>query len=148
MGYPLTSDFTAINRKELLSRLYGLSANPSRSTIWEWMTRSGFSYTKRKKRYFVDTHESKANRQYRKEQTARYLRGEQRMFRWYQLPLDKAQKLASQGFLVAGRGYIYKTINGGKTWEKILYVSEKIGFSDIETHGILGNNWYNFYKLI
>ena len=24
----------------------------------------------------------------------------------------------------------------------------KIGFSDIETHGILGNNWYNFYKLI
>ena len=25
---------------------------------------------------------------------------------------------------------------------------KKIGFSDIETHGILGNNWYNFYKLI
>ena len=25
---------------------------------------------------------------------------------------------------------------------------KKIGFSDIETHGILGNNWYNFYKSI
>ncbi len=25
---------------------------------------------------------------------------------------------------------------------------KKIGFSDTETHGILGNNWYNFYKLI
>ncbi len=23
---------------------------------------------------------------------------------------------------------------------------KKVGFSDIETHGILGNNWYNFYK--
>jgi microsomal dipeptidase-like Zn-dependent dipeptidase len=25
---------------------------------------------------------------------------------------------------------------------------KKIGFSDIETKGILGNNWYNFYKII
>ena len=25
---------------------------------------------------------------------------------------------------------------------------QKIGFSDDETHGILGNNWYNFYKSI
>ncbi len=25
---------------------------------------------------------------------------------------------------------------------------KKVGFSDTETHGILGNNWYNFYKLI
>ncbi len=25
---------------------------------------------------------------------------------------------------------------------------EKVGFSDTETHGILGNNWYNFYKSI
>ena len=24
----------------------------------------------------------------------------------------------------------------------------KVGFSDTETHGILGNNWYNFYKSI
>ena len=25
---------------------------------------------------------------------------------------------------------------------------KKAGFSDTETHGILGNNWYNFYKTI
>ena len=25
---------------------------------------------------------------------------------------------------------------------------KKVGFSDTETHGILGNNWYNFYKTI
>ena len=25
---------------------------------------------------------------------------------------------------------------------------KKVGFSDTETHGILGNNWYNFYKSI
>ena len=25
---------------------------------------------------------------------------------------------------------------------------KKIGFSDIETNGIIGNNWYNFYKSI
>ena len=25
---------------------------------------------------------------------------------------------------------------------------KKIGFTDIETNGILGNNWYNFYKTI
>ena len=24
---------------------------------------------------------------------------------------------------------------------------KKVGFSDTETHGILGNNWYNFYKI-
>jgi hypothetical protein len=61
MGYPLTSDFTAINQKELLSWLYGLSENPSRSTIREWMTQSGF-HIQKEKRYFVDMHESKANR--------------------------------------------------------------------------------------
>ncbi len=113
MGYQLTPDFTVINQKELLSRLYGLSENPSRSAIWEWMTHRGFSYTKRKK-YFVDTHESKANRYYRKEQTAQYLHREQQMFRWYQLPLEEAQNLAPRGFLVAGRGYIYETINSEK----------------------------------
>jgi len=25
---------------------------------------------------------------------------------------------------------------------------KKVGFSDTETHGILGNNWYNFYKTV
>ena len=25
---------------------------------------------------------------------------------------------------------------------------KKVGFSETETNGILGNNWYNFYKTI
>ena len=33
-------------------------------------------------------------------------------------------------------------------FENIKNGLKKIGFSDIETHGILGNNWYNFYKSI
>ena len=27
---------------------------------------------------------------------------------------------------------IYKTINGGKDWDKVLYISDKVGFSDLE----------------
>jgi len=101
----------------MLRRLYGLIDTPARSTIWEWLVRYGFTYTKRKKRYFVDTHESAANRKYRKEQTARYLRRERRMHRWYQLPLNEVNTLISEGLLVPGKGYNYETINGEKMVE-------------------------------
>ena len=101
----------------MLRRLYGLIDTPARSTIWEWLVRCGFTYTKRKKRYFVDTHESAANRKYRKEQTARYLRRERRMHRWYQLPLNEVNTLISEGLLVPGKGYNYETINGEKMVE-------------------------------
>ena len=33
-------------------------------------------------------------------------------------------------------------------FENIEHGLKKFGFSDTETHGILGNNWYNFYKSI
>ena len=49
MGFPLTSDFTTTDRENLLQKLYGLSSTPVRSTIWEWLVRCGFNYTKRKK---------------------------------------------------------------------------------------------------
>ena len=101
----------------MLRRLYGLIDTPARSTIWEWLVCCGFTYTKRKKRYFVDTHESAANRKYRKEQTARYLRRERRMHRWYQLPLNEVNTLISEGLLVPGKGYNYETINGEKMVE-------------------------------
>ena len=39
----------------------------------------------------------------------------------------------------------FKDSRGFKNIENGL---KKIGFSDSETHGILGNNWYNFYKSI
>jgi hypothetical protein len=86
------------------------------------MVRAGFKYGKQKKRYFVDTHESKANREYRKAQTARYLCQEQRMFRWYQLPVEEAKKLAFQGFLVAARGYNYET-KEDKKWLSCMWMT-------------------------
>ena len=39
----------------------------------------------------------------------------------------------------------FKDARGFANIEKGL---KKVGFSDEETNGILGNNWYNFYKLI
>ena len=39
----------------------------------------------------------------------------------------------------------FKDARGFSNIEKGL---KKVGFSDEETNGILGNNWYNFYKLI
>jgi hypothetical protein len=65
-AYPLTSEFTMDDRKTLLLQHYQLSEMPSKSTVWEWLTRSGFRYEGRKKRFFVDTHEAPANRKYRK----------------------------------------------------------------------------------
>ena len=39
----------------------------------------------------------------------------------------------------------FEDARGFKNLEKGL---KKVGFSDTETNGILGNNWYNFYKTI
>ena len=39
----------------------------------------------------------------------------------------------------------FEDARGFKNLEKGL---RKVGFSDVETNGILGNNWYNFYKTI
>jgi hypothetical protein len=93
------------DRKDLLEGLYHLSDNPSRSTIWRWLTCCGFKYKLRTKRFFVDTDESTANRRYCKDQTARYLKRERRMHRWYQFTLDKAQEYENEGLLFPGRGY-------------------------------------------
>jgi len=40
-------------RAQILKRLYNLSPTPSTSTIWEWLTRSGFSYKPRTKRFLL-----------------------------------------------------------------------------------------------
>jgi hypothetical protein len=39
------------------------------------------------------------------------------MYRWYQLPLDEANALASESFLVAGKGYNFETSTGEKMVE-------------------------------
>jgi hypothetical protein len=41
LGFPLTEDFSADDRKVFLQWTYSLSETPARSTIWEWLTRCG-----------------------------------------------------------------------------------------------------------
>jgi hypothetical protein len=67
---PMAFELTSNEEK----RMYKISEDPSRSTIWEWMTCCSLKYKKRTKQFFVDTHESLPNQKYRKEKTARYLK--------------------------------------------------------------------------
>ena len=74
-AFQLTSNSDETDQ-QLMSKAkqqYKVSDEPSRSTVWDWMVRCGLKYKKRTKRFFVDTHESPANRKNRKEQTARYV---------------------------------------------------------------------------
>ncbi len=52
-AFELTVDCDADNHQEsqigALKRLYNVSESPSRSTIWEWLTRGGFKYKKKNK---------------------------------------------------------------------------------------------------
>jgi hypothetical protein len=66
------------------------------------------------KRFFVDSHESKANRKYRKEQCARYLRRERLMHRWYQFTAEEVNSLVNKELLLPDRGYRYETEEGEK----------------------------------
>ncbi len=117
-GFPLTNDFTAQHRREMLQKTYQLSDSPVRSTIWEWLTCCGFSYKPRRVRFYVDSHESPANRKYRKHQTARYLRRERRMHRWYQLTEEEVLKLVeTKKILLPGRGFRYEAEGGKKMVE-------------------------------
>jgi hypothetical protein len=119
---PLTNEMSVDDRKHLLEGLYGLSDNPSRSTIWRWLKGCGFKYKLRTKRFFVDTHESPANRRYRKDQTARYLKRERRMHRWFQFTVIQAQEYENEGLLIPGRGFRYTSELGESMVE--LHVDE------------------------
>jgi hypothetical protein len=63
-----------------------------------------FSLLSRTKRFFVYTHESPANQKYRKEQTARYLKRERLMHRWYQMSLEEALVLEKKRFTITWKG--------------------------------------------
>jgi hypothetical protein len=119
-AYPLTSDFSADDRAAMLLQRYGLSVTPVRSTIWEWLTRCGFTYKPRTKRFFVDSHESKASRKYRKEQCARYLRRERLMHRWYQFTAEEVNSLVNKELLLPDQGYRYKMEEGEKMVEMFI----------------------------
>jgi hypothetical protein len=48
------------------------------------------------------------NQKYRKEQTARYLKCERLMHRWYQMELKEALEFEKKDLLLPGKGYRYK----------------------------------------
>jgi len=61
-AFALTSD--SEQNEDVISeamRHYKVSNEPSGSTVWDWMVHFELKYKKRKKRFFVDTHESPAN---------------------------------------------------------------------------------------
>ncbi len=60
---------------------------------------------KKAKRFCVDTHELLPNHNYRKEQTARYLKRERLMYRWYQFDLKEALKYENEDLILPGKGY-------------------------------------------
>ena len=69
---------------------------------------------------------------------------------------NKIMKLSRLGsFHQSKLSFLRSFLNEFKEWEykrDLFNLNEKglkkAGFSDTETHGILGNNWYNFYKSI
>jgi hypothetical protein len=72
----------------------------------------GLKVKKRTKRFFVDTHESPTTQKYRKEQTARYLRRESLMHRWYQISLKEALEFEKKELLLPGKVYRYQNEDG------------------------------------
>jgi hypothetical protein len=105
---PTAFELTSNEEKQM----YKISKDPSRSTIWEWMTHCGLKYKKRTQKFFVDTHESFPNWKYRKERTVRYLKRECLMHRWYQIELKEALEFEKDGLLLPGKGYRYKNEDG------------------------------------
>jgi len=69
-------------------------------------------YKKRTKRFFVDTHESPANRKCRKKQTAHYLKRECLMHRSYQISLKEELKFEKKELVLPGKGYRYQNEDG------------------------------------
>ncbi len=60
----------------------------------------------------MDTHKSIPNRKYQKEQTARYLKRDRLMHRWYQSTLSQADEYEKNRLLIPGRGYRYRNAGG------------------------------------
>ena len=81
------------------------------ATTYVWMCKLGFNYHPRKKCYYVDSHESDENIQYRKSFISRYFKYELRCYRWFSITKEEKDKLVSQGEIDASVGYHY-TQNG------------------------------------
>lgn len=102
---PTQEDLLASCKQELLAEL-GLRTICS-MTVYRWMLALGFRHKTRKKGYYVDGHERKSTRKYRKKFTAMYLKLEFKCYRWIQVPLAQAVKFEEADIVKCGSGYRY-----------------------------------------
>jgi hypothetical protein len=71
-------------------------------------------YDVRKNNYYVDTHERADNVSYRWAFVRRSLERELRMYRWIQIPLERAVNLEKKGEVMEGSGYEYTDVETGE----------------------------------
>jgi hypothetical protein len=104
----------------------GLS-NLSLSTVHNWMTCMGFSYTPHKKTYYVDNHEKPENVLYRSKFIDRYFSYELCAHRWLLVPEAKVLKMKADGELSNKKGY--KVQKDNETYYEY-HVDDHITFQD------------------
>jgi len=78
------------------------------STIYQWMQHVGVQYLPRRKGYHMDGHERPATVENHNAFTEWYLKYEQWMFQWIQLPKFEAMKLEKENKVPISSGYQYE----------------------------------------
>ena len=91
----------------------------SLKTVFNWMKELGFKYKPHQKSYYVDTHKSAENVEYRIEVIKRYFDYEICCDSWISITIDKREKLVKEGKLTS-------ELNG--------YEYEKYGIKFVEYH--------------
>ena len=79
----------------------------SLSTTHRWLRILGFKYERRKKSYYVDTHEKPENVRYRKEFIERYFTYEVRAYRWLSITANERNQMVKEGKIEKELGFKY-----------------------------------------
>ena len=85
-------------------------------TIQNWMNRLGFKYEPRRKSYYVDSHETPENVEYRSKFISRYFAYELLAHRWYSITLEERNTMVNNNDIPKELGYKYE-INGQTFFE-------------------------------
>ena len=72
------------------------------------MKKVGFKYQPRKKSYYIDTHDSPENIEYRKEFIQRYLEYELLFHQWYPISAEERNEMVEKGEVSIHMGYEYE----------------------------------------
>ena len=132
-------------KQDLLLRRY-LQSPISSSTIWRWLHALGFSYSARKKTFFVDGHERQDVVVRRNEFCKEYLTNiEPRCHRWIQVPKEtvekwKSEKTLPREFNENVKGFSYQS-DGVEMIE--FHVDDQDFLHEVADelgHGIMGGN--------